>query len=425
MPGLPTVTSLPPAPSRSDDQATFVSKADVWVAALQQFVEEVNAVIVAIPEIASAINYNTTSVSSLTIATGSKTFTVPTGGLLQIGQFIVAASTADPSNYMAGQVTSHNSTTGQLIVNVLITGGTGTYADWIIAVTVPDQLTPVSAIATTGSGADLTDNSVTLAKITNAVGSSKLLGSGAAGVGVGAGNPYIEITLGTNLSMTGNTLNVSSGTATLGIGDYGDITVSSAGTVMTIDNDVVTYAKMQNVSATDKLLGRSTAGAGDVEEISCTSVARTLIAQTTQALMRSTGLGLGTIAVMDEATTAQFWSNTADKGMSTDIVWASAVFQSLTQASTIAVDFGAGINFTTTMTGNRTLGAPSNAKEGQSGVIEIKQDATGSRTLAYNAVFKFAGGTVPTLTTTASARDLLYYQVLPGGNIYANLVKNV
>lgn len=50
-------------------------------------------------------------------------------------------------------------------------------------------------------------------------------------------------------------------------GDKGDITVSSSGAIWTIDNDVVTYAKMQNVSATDRLLGRDTAGAGDVEEL--------------------------------------------------------------------------------------------------------------------------------------------------------------
>jgi len=49
--------------------------------------------------------------------------------------------------------------------------------------------------------------------------------------------------------------------------DYGDITVSSSGTVMTIDNDVVTYAKMQNASAQYILLGRSSAGAGDIQEV--------------------------------------------------------------------------------------------------------------------------------------------------------------
>lgn len=78
-------------------------------------------------------------------------------------------------------------------------------------------------------------------------------------------------------------------------GDKGDITVSASGATWTIDNDVVTYAKMQNVSATDKLLGRSTAGAGDVEEITCTSAGRALLDDANAAAQRTT-LELGTIA---------------------------------------------------------------------------------------------------------------------------------
>jgi hypothetical protein len=50
-------------------------------------------------------------------------------------------------------------------------------------------------------------------------------------------------------------------------GDKGDITVSGSGATWTIDNDVVTYAKMQNVSAASQLLGRGDGGSGDVQEL--------------------------------------------------------------------------------------------------------------------------------------------------------------
>lgn len=49
-------------------------------------------------------------------------------------------------------------------------------------------------------------------------------------------------------------------------GDKGDITVSGSGSTWTIDNNVVTLAKMQDI-ATDRLLGRDAAGSGDPAEI--------------------------------------------------------------------------------------------------------------------------------------------------------------
>lgn len=59
-----------------------------------------------------------------------------------------------------------------------------------------------------GSGTTLTIDSsaVTLAKIANAAANNKLVGSGASG----SGSAYVEITLGTNLSMSGTTLNAAS-----------------------------------------------------------------------------------------------------------------------------------------------------------------------------------------------------------------------
>lgn len=78
-------------------------------------------------------------------------------------------------------------------------------------------------------------------------------------------------------------------------GDYGDITVSSSGTAWAIDSSAVTYAKIQNVSATDKLLGRSTAGAGVIEEITLTAAGRAIIDDADASAQRTT-LGLGTLA---------------------------------------------------------------------------------------------------------------------------------
>jgi len=100
----------------------------------------------------------------------------------------------------------------------------------------------------------------------------------------------------------------SSGGAGLVDGDYGDVTVSGVGTVMTIDAGAVTYAKMQDVSATDKMLGRSTAGAGDVEEIPCTAFGRSLIDDAAASNARTT-LGLGTVATLASDTDGTLAAN--------------------------------------------------------------------------------------------------------------------
>ncbi len=95
------------------------------------------------------------------------------------------------------------------------------------------------------------------------------------------------------------------------------------------------------------------------------------------------------------------------------------------ESGTVTLDFGSSNNFKMTLTGTSTLGAPTNASGGQSGNIFILQDGTGSRTLAYNAVFAFAGGTAPTLTTAASGQDALLYYVQDASTIITTSVLNV
>jgi hypothetical protein len=97
--------------------------------------------------------------------------------------------------------------------------------------------------------------------------------------------------------------------------------------------------------------------------------------------------------------------------MPIDEIWEAAVPVALTDAATVAVDMGAGVNFTLTIGGNRTLGNPTNTKPGETGAIAVTQDGTGSRTLGYGSNWEFAGGVAPTLSTTAGTKDLLFYWV--------------
>jgi len=97
----------------------------------------------------------------------------------------------------------------------------------------------------------------------------------------------------------------------------------------------------------------------------------------------------------------------------------------LTDGATITPDFSLANNFSVTLGGSRTLANPTNLTAGASGAIFISQDGTGSRTLAFGSNFDFSGGTAPTLTTTASAVDVLVYTVRSSTSIAATLITNI
>ena len=163
---------------------------------------------------------------------------------------------------------------------------------------------------------------------------------------------------------------------------------------------------------------RTNLGLGSIATQSASSVAITggsVNGTTVGASTASTG-AFTTLSASGTATFSGAMSATANAYMAID---------ALTDASTIAVDMSVGNNFSVTLGGNRTLGNPTNLTAGQSGVIFITQDGTGSRTLAYSSYWDFPSQTAPTLTTTANAVDVLVYTVRSSTSIAAQLLTNI
>jgi hypothetical protein len=94
-------------------------------------------------------------------------------------------------------------------------------------------------------------------------------------------------------------------------------------------------------------------------------------------------------------------------------------------ATTITLNCESGNMHRIVLGGNRTLAAPSNARPGQVITIHLIQDGTGSRTVTWNSIFKFPGGTAPTLSTAANARDVFAFQYDNTSGVWAAAGLNV
>lgn len=95
------------------------------------------------------------------------------------------------------------------------------------------------------------------------------------------------------------------------------------------------------------------------------------------------------------------------------------------EASTIPIDFADGNNFVATLDGNKTLGYPDNRVPGQSGIIEIRQDATGNRNLGYAWQWQTEDGSRADLAiaTGANEKTLLSYYVDSNSDVVLGLAE--
>ena len=95
----------------------------------------------------------------------------------------------------------------------------------------------------------------------------------------------------------------------------------------------------------------------------------------------------------------------------------------LTSGASITPDFSVSNNFSLALGINTTLNSPTNAVAGMSGAITITQTA-GTFTMAFGSNWKFEGGSVPTLTATSGAVDVLVYYVESPTRITAKIISD-
>lgn len=157
----------------------------------------------------------------------------------------------------------------------------------------------------------------------------------------------------------------------------------------------------QTTFAAGTFPGRSSSGNLVAKAMSDDAFA--FVAAANNGAMR-TALGLGSVATL---------ASTAVGQLAVAQAWTAAQYvtpSALTDGANIAVNAALSNNFTVVLAGNRTLDNPTNPASGQVINIRIRQDGTGSRTLAYGSAYWFPGGTDPVLSTGANDVDLMSCQ---------------
>lgn len=135
---------------------------------------------------------------------------------------------------------------------------------------------------------------------------------------------------------------------------------------------------------------------------------------TAVALAQATANSAIVQATAAQATADTALSNAATAQSTVDALALRDVPLPLVDAATILVNAVAHNSFSVTLGGNRTLDAPSNLANGMLLNFAIKQDGTGGRTLAFNAIYDFGAAGTPVMSTTPGVTDYVsgYYDAV-------------
>lgn len=187
-------------------------------------------------------------------------------------------------------------------------------------------------------------------------------------------------------------INQASGAVTFTVG--GTDAVVPAGALQWIasdGSDVYTSATPVLLTGAQTIAGLKTFSDGiaiNGQTLDGLTAAGKALAEGADAGAQRTSLGLGSVATLDKASTSQTRAASGDAALVADNIKNASAVVSLSDASTVAVDWTAGVNFDVTLAGNRTLGNPTNVVAGTMRTVMVKGDNSTDRSLAFASNYK-------------------------------------
>lgn len=288
------------------------------------------------PATDAGLTYNaTTNALTATTFVGALTGDVTGNVTGSSGSCTGNAATVTTNANLTGDVTSSGNATTIASAAVTLAKMADLAQDQFIVRTTASTGVPQTATVTAAARTVLDDT--TVSAMVDTLGGASATGTG--GLARATSPTFVTPLLGTPTSgvltnCTGTASGLTAGTCTTIPSLSGDVTSSS--NAVTIANDAVTYAKLQNVSATDKVLGRSTSGSGDVEEIACTSFGRIYFSQGAEVTATITtnattlALGSGVNHLLDFAASASGTVSITFSGAVTGITYRLRIKQGAT-----------------------------------------------------------------------------------------------